>query len=300
VSDKEEAQRILDKFASHGYNELDVARTYGGGTAEQFLVQLDLKGFVVDTKIPPKPSHRREDVRKNFQTSLDIFKPHGVKIRTLYLHWPDRSVPFEETVEEINKLHKEGLFENFGLSNYRSWEVTEIYTFCKERGYVLPTVYTGNYNILVRGVEEELMPCLRKFGIRFTAWNPLAGGFLAGKFLSPESLANAEAGGRFDPSNALSRFWIPAYDKDANYKAVQILKEAADKAGIPLVDVAHRWLQHHSALVPSDAVILGASNIRQLESNMAAAEGGPLPEPVLAAIDEVWKIVALSAKKYWF
>ena len=64
---------------------------------------------------------------------------NGVKIRTLYLHMPDRSVPFEETVGAINELYKQGFLcvlfkyrrilwadlisKSFGLSNYLSWEV---------------------------------------------------------------------------------------------------------------------------------------------------------------------------------
>lgn len=83
--------------------------------------------------------------------------------------------------------------KEFGLSNYNSWEVAEIYYIAKSHGWVLPTVYQGVYNALQRSVETEcapflsdtvkrltsfplsrLIPCLRKFGIRFYAYSPLA------------------------------------------------------------------------------------------------------------------------------
>ena len=51
--------------------------------------------------------------------------------------------------------------EELGLSNYASWEVSEIVGICKARGFVLPTVYEGIYNPLDRMVEDELFSCLR-------------------------------------------------------------------------------------------------------------------------------------------
>lgn len=63
----------------------------------------------------------------------------------------------------------------FGLSNYAAWEVAEICTLCRSNGWILPTVYQGMYNATTRQVETELFPCLRHFGLRFYAYNPLAG-----------------------------------------------------------------------------------------------------------------------------
>ena len=65
-----------------------------------------------------------------------------------YLHAADRSVPFDETLEEVNKLHKEGRFVNLGLSNFTAFEVAEIVILCKERGWVRPTIYQGMYNAI--------------------------------------------------------------------------------------------------------------------------------------------------------
>jgi aflatoxin B1 aldehyde reductase len=75
-----------------------------------------------------------------------------------------------------------GKFKRFALSNYAAWEVMEIYHICKQRGFVLPTVYQGMYNALTRDVERELFPCLRRLGMSFYAYNPLAGGLLTGRY----------------------------------------------------------------------------------------------------------------------
>ena len=52
------------------------------------------------------------------------------------------------------------------------WEVAEIVGICKANDYVMPSVYQGIYNAIHRKVEPELIPCLRKFGIAFYAFNP--------------------------------------------------------------------------------------------------------------------------------
>ena len=65
-----------------------------------------------------------------------------------YLHAADRSVPFEVTLEECTKLHKEGKFVQLGLSNFTAFEVAEIVIMCKERGWVRPTIYQGMYNAI--------------------------------------------------------------------------------------------------------------------------------------------------------
>ena len=87
----------------------------------------------------------------------------------------------EDTLAEVHELHKEGKFKSLGLSNFQAWEVAHIYHTCKANGYVTPTVYQGMYNAITRDVEKELLPCLRKLGISFYAYNPLAGGVLTGK-----------------------------------------------------------------------------------------------------------------------
>ena len=70
----------------------------------------------------------------------------------------------------------EGKFKEFGLSNYASWEVADIYHICKRNGWVLPTVYQGMYNAITRMVEGELFPALRHFGLRFYAYNTVRNG----------------------------------------------------------------------------------------------------------------------------
>ncbi len=69
----------------------------------------------------------------------------------------------------MNKAYQEGKFKYFGLSNYTADEVERIVQICKDRGFVEPSVYQGQYNPIVRGGEKELFPVLRKHKIAFYA-----------------------------------------------------------------------------------------------------------------------------------
>ena len=92
-----------------------------------------------------------------------------------YLHGPDRTTPYEETMRGVNELYKEGKFKRFGISNYmayvpnfcvrlyrlrtvRRWEVAEIAEFCKSNGFIQPTVYQGIYNAIHRCVRRQASP----------------------------------------------------------------------------------------------------------------------------------------------
>ncbi|KAH9842788.1 Aldo/keto reductase [Rhodofomes roseus] len=298
TSDLGECQEIIDVLFKHGHRELDTARMYAEGTTEPLLAKLKFPSdATVDTKVyPSNPGdHSPEKLRAIFQTSLKLLSP--LKSRVLYLHAPDRSVPFEETLHEVNELYKQGLFQIFGLSNYASWEVAEIVNICKAKGYVQPKIYQAMYNAVTRDMEAELVPCCRKFGLRIVVYNPLAGGFFAGKVATPDT--DAPTGGRFDPNSKMGAMYRARYLKGGYFEALNYLKPIAEKHNLRLTEIALRWCQHHSVLTPTDGVILGASSAAQLEQNCADSEKGPLPEEIIKALDQARLIVGAEAPPYW-
>ncbi|KAI8246917.1 hypothetical protein K4K57_006205 [Colletotrichum sp. SAR 10_99] len=100
------------------------------------------------------------------------------QVDVFYLHAPVLNTPLEETLAGINDAYKAGLFRRLGLSNYPPTEVQRLYDVAKDNGFVLPTVYQGNYSAVARKPEADLFPVLRKLGISFVAYSPIAGGFL--------------------------------------------------------------------------------------------------------------------------
>ncbi|KAK7063601.1 Aldo/keto reductase [Favolaschia claudopus] len=286
VKDKAVGQELVDIYMKIGGTTLDTARLYANGTSEKFLSQLDIKGARVDTKIyPMQPgAHAPENLRASVKESIAALGSH--KINVLYLHAPDRSVPFADIAKEVNEMHKEGLIREFGLSNFYASEVAEFYFIAEKNGWIRPTVYQGVYNALERQAETELLPFLKKFGIRFYGYSPLAGSILAGKDLA----VAAKDGSRFDASSSafIAKFYNDRYTP--LLPAVQQLRDAAAKHGILLPQLAFRWLQHHSQYDTSkgDAIVIGAFSVERLQQTLGWCEEGPLPEELVKAVDELY------------
>ncbi|KAH8703402.1 NADP-dependent oxidoreductase domain-containing protein [Talaromyces proteolyticus] len=307
VSDLQVAKELLDTFQSHGYNEVDTARFYGSGTSEEYLGNLKWqdRGIIMDTKCYPtivlpgvkdQWSHRPEDLRANLKQSLKALQSD--KIAMWYLHGPDRSTPYIDTLRAVNDLHKEGLFDRFGISNYMAWEVAQICEICDANDWIKPVVYQGIYNVLLRAVEPELFPCLRHYGMGFYAYNPLGGGFLTGQM---EEHTSVEKGSRFDPESRQGKRYRQRYWNDAYFKAMELIRPAAEKHGLRIAEVALRWMTNHSKLGSEypDAVILGASSQKHVEQNILDLEGGPLPDEVITALDRAWELVRPLTGRYW-
>jgi len=221
------------------------------------------------------------------------------KIEMWYLHGPDRTTPYEVTMKAVNDLHKEGYFKRFGISNYMSWEVAEIVCICRQNGYIQPTAYQGIYNAIHRMVEPELFPCLRKFGISFYEFNPLGGGFFTGRYTAPDAVV--EPGSRFDPEKGQGQNYRKRYWNEPYFKALDIIKDAAEKASLTMSELALRWISHHGLMSREhgDAILIGASSLQHIEQNLVDLEKGPLPEEVVKACDEAWLLVKPYASNYF-
>jgi aflatoxin B1 aldehyde reductase len=150
VTSLSEFNRCLDAFQDCGYSEIDTARLYVGGQQEAFTreARWQERGLTLATKCyPTSPGmHTRDQLKEYCNKSLKELGAECVDI--FYLHAPDRSVPFEETLEACNDLHKQGKFVELGLSNYAAWEVAEIVAICRKNGWVQPTIYQAMYNAI--------------------------------------------------------------------------------------------------------------------------------------------------------
>lgn len=120
---------------------------YVAGQSESFLAAADYKGlgFKLATKVYPSVpgTHTPEMLRSKVRDSLTALNTEDMDI--FYLHAADRAVPFVDTLQTVNELYKEGRFKTLGLSNYTAYEVAEIVTLCKERGWVRPKIYQVRY-----------------------------------------------------------------------------------------------------------------------------------------------------------
>ncbi|KAH8799778.1 NADP-dependent oxidoreductase domain-containing protein [Xylogone sp. PMI_703] len=315
ITKLEDCAQVLDVFKKYGHNEIDTARIYGDGSCEELLGQLNLqdRGLIVDTKLSPIKrfpafasaftiptyTHEPHDLKPGVLDSLKALKTD--KVDLWYLHAPDHATPYEDTLREVNNIYKEGYFRRLGICNYSAWEVAQICEICIRNGWKKPDVYQGVYNALHRGIEDELIPCLRHYGIEFYAYNPLAGGFLTDRY-QREGSDRSNTGERFDPKSFQGTAYRQRYWNDAYFDALDIIRPLAKKLGMTTAEAALRWANHHSAMKKKygDAVIIGASSAMQLEENLTSLDKGPLPEEMVKAFDEGWKITKPIAKLYFF
>ncbi|OTB10095.1 hypothetical protein K445DRAFT_323321 [Daldinia sp. EC12] len=300
ITDLGDFKEALDIFQGRGYHELDTARLYIGGKQEAFTRQAGWKerGLSIGTKIWPLPpgSHKPDALTSTFDTCLKELGTDSVDI--LYLHAPDRSVPFADTLEAVDRLHKAGKFSRLGLSNYASFEVAEIVMTCKQNGWVRPTVYQAIYNCLFRTIEDELIPTCRRYGIAIDVYSPTGGGFLLGRITSK---SDDPKEGRYaaGPFQHLTR---GRYFRDGIIEGGQLIRKAAETRGLNPLEVAMRWLVHHSMLQVGeghDGIVIGFSALQQLKDNLEYLEKGPLDAELLLVLQQAWKVAKGDMETYW-
>ncbi len=158
----------------------------------------------------------------------------------------------------------------------------------KERGFVPPTVYQGNYSLIARKQETTLLPLLWKHGISFNAYSPLAGGFLtksAKDFDGPV--------GRFDASTPIGELYMTLYNKPTFLAALGRWDTISTESGIPKAELAYRWVAYNSMLEAGrgDGMVIGARTLEQLRQTLAALKKGPLRKGIVKQIDEIWHMV---------
>ncbi|EMC94556.1 hypothetical protein BAUCODRAFT_35790 [Baudoinia panamericana UAMH 10762] len=274
---------FLNMLKQHGVRELDTARVYNKGKSEEDLggIAEAKTQFMIATKAPGygPDTLSYQNVIDNCNASLKALKQD--KIELYYFHGPDRKTPLEESCRAISQLHRDGKIDRFAISGFNVQEVEDIHAICTRNSWIAPSVYQGIYNPLARAAEQSLIPTVHKFNMAYYAWSPLAGGFFA---KSAEQLRTPAAGGRFDQMKHFSSMFV----NDVSLALHDDLTKASEAEGLSVKEATLRWLMHHSALGKEDGVILGGSSIEQMEQNLRACEGGPLPESVVQSFANMW------------
>ena len=296
--DLEASRTMVKAFLATGGRELDTAYVYNNGTTENYLGEilpgLNPSDFEIATKVHPRITGKldRETILMELEESLK--RMNRDKVDLFYFHFPDGKTPIEEALETVAELHQQGKINEFGLSNYPAWQVVDIAYKCDKIGCPRPTVYQGMYNALCRNVEPELFPAIRALGMRFYAFNPLAGGMLTGKHHHFEDTPEP---GRFARLKSYrDRYWKRSY-----FDAVDEIRKACESAGVPMAEAAYRWLCFHSKMdsTRNDGILLGASRQEQMIQNMAAVYKGELPQSILDAMDEAWEMASPDSPAYF-
>ena len=292
-----QAGEFINAFLDAGYEELDTAYVYNDGTCERLLGEV-LPGlgrpYKIATKVNPRISGRLDGEAAYKQVNESLERMNLPSVDTVYLHFPDPKTPVESVLEAMADLHRQGKYKELGLSNFPAWMITDVWHICDSRGWVKPTVFQGIYNPLTRKAETELNACLNHFGMRFYAYNPLAGGLLTGRYGAFE---DDPTDGRFTHRpNYQKRYW-----KKSFFEAVDLIRKAGEKYGINTIEATYRWLAFHSMLDGNrgDAILIGASKLGHLQQNMDTLKAGPLPEEMVQAFEQAWAVTKADSPEYF-
>ena len=266
-SDKEESRAVFQAFAEAGGNFLDTANIYTNGTSETLVgefVKGDREKWVIATKYSlntrPGDVNACGNHRKNlFQAVEASLKRLGTDyIDLLWLHLWDSLTPIEEVMRAFDDLVRMGKVLYIGISDSPAWIVSQANTLATLRGW---TPFIGlqiEYSLKERTPERELLPMAKALNIGVTAWSPLGGGVLTGKYNQPNPV-----------DGRLSMTDQPFQIFDRDLKIAETVLEIAREIGKSPAQVALNWLRNRpNSVIP----IIGARRLSQLRDNLACVD----------------------------
>ena len=155
-----------------GMTLIDTAEMYGEGLTEQFLGEalagLRDRVFLVSKVYPHNASRKgvahacEQSLRRLGTDHLDLYLPH----------WRG-SVPLDETVAGFEDLRAAGKIRHWGVSNFDTDDMVELFTLPGGRRCAVNQVL---YNLTRRGPEFDLLPWMRQHGIPLMAYSPIEQG----------------------------------------------------------------------------------------------------------------------------
>jgi aryl-alcohol dehydrogenase-like predicted oxidoreductase len=220
-----------------------------------------------------------EDSLRRLQTDfIDLYQAHS----------PDPETSIEETLRAFDQLVQQGKVRYIGCSNYPAWQAALALGVSDRLGLARFDCVQPRYNLLYRDIESELLPLCRYAGLGVIAYNPLAGGFLSGKY---RSLEKPLPGTRFTLGKT-GELYRDRYWHQAQLDAVDELRTFLDSHKRGLIESAIAWVLAQPGIT---SAIIGASRPEQLNSTLAAVDI-MLSAEELEACNRAWLALPRSAK----
>jgi aryl-alcohol dehydrogenase-like predicted oxidoreductase len=271
---EEQACALMDRAFDAGINVFDTADAYGGGRSEAYIGRwLKAKGshvrdhLVLSSKVfnpvGPGPNDRglsRGHILRQIDASLTRLQADRLD---MYLtHEPDPDTPLEETLVALDDLVRAGKVRYFGASNIEAWRLTQALGISAARGLARYDWVQNSYSLLDRAQELEVFPLCAEAKVGFTAFSPLAGGWLTGKY---------QAGAQYPEGSRMTLRPEPYHhlERDAVYRGLDALAADARARNVDVAALALAWVLHQPRL---DAAIVGPRRPGHLDTALAALD----------------------------
>ena len=259
---------------------------YSGGVSEEIVgealqgrrdaVFLATKFFMpMDQDDPNSGGGSRRWIIREVENSL---RRLGTDYIDLYqVHRPSAHIDLDETLGALSDLVHQGKVRYIGSSSYSGSQIVEAQWVARKRNLQRFVTEQPPYSMLVRGVEEDVLPTALRHGMGTLTYSPLAGGWLSGRWRkesasSPTSSARPPA--RFDMSDPANQRKLDAVEK---------LALLAQESGTTLIEMAVAFVINHPGVT---AAIIGPRTMEQLEAFLPAADL-TLSADVLDRIDQI-------------
>ena len=193
------------------------------------------------------------------------------------MHRPSATTDVEETLGALTDLVRQGKVRYIESSSYPASQIVEAQWVSRERHLARFVTEQPPYSILVRGIEEDVLPTVQRYGMGTLVYSPLSGGWLTGRWRkgapgAPTSAARP--GARFDMSTP------------ANQRKLDVVEELvllAERSEMTMIELALAWAINHPGVT---SAIIGPRIMEQLESQLPSVRV-TLDTEILDRVDEL-------------
>lgn len=245
-----ECCRIIDMALDAGVNLIDTAHVYG--RSEEIIGDALARNgrrndVLLATKIQPLRNDRATIVS---QTETSLKRMRTDRIDLMQLHRPNADIPIEETLRALDELVRAGKIRYIGTSGFKAWQLMESLWCSQDLGLSRFVSEQSVYSLLARGIETELVPMARTYGVGLMLWSPLGAGVLTD---------------RYTPDNPPAHMDM----SEPMWKVVQMVRAIAHDRGCTASQVALAWcLAQPGVTCP----IAGPRTAEQLQDNLSALD----------------------------
>ena len=295
--------QIMDRAWDAGIDFFDAAEFYPvPPTAETFGRTEEIVGRWLKTKprdsvilatkvtgpahgwfVPPvRHGHSALDRRQILKAADDSLQRLQTDYIDLYqTHWPDHGARYEDVLDALTQLVRQGKVRAIGCSNETCWGVMKSLSAAESRQLCRYDSVQNNFSLINRRCESELAQVCRRENVSLLPFSPLGGGVLTGKYLDSYPM-----GARFTEYRRAGERQQKIADRFLNERTqdtVRRLKIIADDLQFTLTALSVAWSKQHDFVA---STIVGATSVAHLEESLKAADLVLDPE-TLRRIDEI-------------
>src|SRR5262249_6240433 len=176
------------------------------------------------------------------------------------IHEPDPETPLDETLRALDDVVRMGKVLYVGASNIEAWRLGRGVWIRDTRSLSRFDWVQNSFSLLDREAEREMFPLCADQGVGFTAFSPLAGGWLTGKY---------RAGGAYPEGSRMTLRPEPYrhLERADVFRGLEAIAEDARRRGVEMSALAIAWVLHQPRV---DAAIIGPRTLSHLEAALAS------------------------------